>query len=59
VQQQFPELVSGDDGSVRAVDYSGLVGVLVAAINELGARNAALERRLDGMQAQLPQQRQH
>jgi hypothetical protein len=43
----FPELVvpMGPDGTM-AVDYVGLAGVLVAAVNELRAANAALESRV-------------
>lgn len=47
VVERFPELVvpMGDDG-LLAVDYAGLAGVLVGAVNELRAANAALTSRL-------------
>jgi hypothetical protein len=47
VEPEFPELVldMAADG-LKAVDYSGLVGVLVGAVNELSARNAELSDRL-------------
>jgi hypothetical protein len=47
VEPVFPELViEMTSAGLKAVDYNGLVGVLVAAVNELGARNAALSARL-------------
>jgi hypothetical protein len=44
----FPELVvpMGTD-DLLAVDYAGLAGVLVGAVNELRAANADLAHRLD------------
>ena len=44
VVRVFPELVvpMGPDG-LMAVDYAGLAGVLVGAVNELRAANAALD----------------
>jgi hypothetical protein len=47
VEPEFPELVvdMNADG-LKAVDYNGLVGVLVAAVNELSACNAELSDRL-------------
>ena len=47
VEPGFPELVvSMAPYGFKAVDYSGLVGVVVAAVNELSARNANLSDRL-------------
>ncbi|SDY54999.1 Chaperone of endosialidase [Modestobacter sp. DSM 44400] len=48
VQDVFPELVlpMGEDG-LLAVDYAGLAGVLVGAVNELHATTQALGRRLE------------
>jgi Chaperone of endosialidase len=46
-QAAFPELVveMGSDG-LKAVDYAGLAGVLVGAVQELVARNTAMVTRL-------------
>ena len=44
VERAFPELVADGGAQLRAVDDSGLVGVLVSAVNELSTRVAALER---------------
>jgi hypothetical protein len=48
VQEVFPELVvaMGEEG-LLAVDYAGLAGVLVGAVNELHATTQALARRLE------------
>ncbi|WP_328475128.1 polymer-forming cytoskeletal protein [Actinoplanes sp. NBC_00393] len=47
VQQVFPELVVPmGDSDLLAVDYAGLAGVLVGAVNELRAAVTALEDRL-------------
>ncbi|MDT0353139.1 tail fiber domain-containing protein [Pseudonocardia charpentierae] len=47
VETGFPELVvSAGPDDMKAVDYGGFVGVLVAAVHELDARNADLARRL-------------
>jgi len=47
----FPELVipMGPDG-LMAVDYAGLAGVLVGAVNELGTASAALASRIDDLE---------
>jgi hypothetical protein len=51
VQAAFPELVveTGPDG-LKAVDYAGLSGVLVGAMHELLASNAALSARLSELE---------
>jgi hypothetical protein len=48
VEKVFPELVSqhGDEGQ-KAVDYSGLAGILVEAAKELKAENEALRAKLN------------
>ena len=50
VVRAFPELVvpMGTDG-LMAVDYAGLAGVLVGAVNELRAANAELASRVAGL----------
>jgi len=50
VVRVFPELVvpMGTDG-LMAVDYAGLAGVLVGAVNELRAANAELASRVAGL----------
>jgi hypothetical protein len=52
VETTFPELVvpMADDG-LMAVDYSGLVGVLVTAVNELRARTERLTREVASLRA--------
>ena len=42
VEKVFPELVHGSEGK-KALQYSGLIGVLVEAVKELSAKVAALE----------------
>ena len=42
VEKVFPELVHGSEGK-KALQYSGLIGVLVEAVKELSARVAVLE----------------
>jgi hypothetical protein len=50
VEAEFPELVvTGPDG-YKQVSYTGLVGVLVEAIKELEAQNAALAARVDKLE---------
>ncbi|GAB3258572.1 tail fiber domain-containing protein [Kineosporia babensis] len=53
----FPELVlpMGDDAGHLAVDYAGLAGVLVGAVNELRAANQALEQRLAELEQRTPE----
>jgi hypothetical protein len=48
IEEAFPELVSehGDEG-YKAVDYSGLTGVLVEAAKELSAENEGLRSRIE------------
>lgn len=50
VEAEFPELVvTGPDG-IKQVSYTGLVGVLVEAVKELAAQNAALEARVEQLE---------
>jgi len=42
VEKVFPELVHGKEGE-KALQYSGLIGVLVEAVKDLSAKVAALE----------------
>jgi hypothetical protein len=52
VEPAFPELVVPmADGDLKAVDYGGFVGVLVAAVNELTARTERLTRELASLRA--------
>ena len=52
VEESFPELVStfGDHG-YKAVDYSGLSGVLIEAVKELKAENEAFRSRIATLEA--------
>lgn len=51
VQAAFPELVlETEPGGLKAVDYAGLSGVLVGAVRELLATNAALTARLSQLE---------
>jgi hypothetical protein len=54
VETAFPELVSehGDEGH-KAVDYSGLTGILVEAAKELKAENEALKTKLNSRNDEL------
>jgi hypothetical protein len=48
LETAFPELVvETEPDGLKAVDYAGLSGVLVGAVQELMASNAALAARLD------------
>jgi hypothetical protein len=51
VEAVFPELVTrwGEEG-YRAVDYGRLTGVLIEAVKELKAQNAALQRRIEKLE---------
>jgi hypothetical protein len=53
VEKIYPELVSTDDRGFKAVNYAQLTPVLLEAIKELAARNAALEAQVAGQQQQL------
>ena len=46
VKEVFPELVN-DEGDYMAVNYQGLIPVLINAVNEQSARNASLKNRID------------
>ncbi|MEV0825092.1 tail fiber domain-containing protein [Nonomuraea rubra] len=55
VVRGFPELVLPmGTGDLMAVDYAGLVGVLVGAVNELRTAHAALTLRLDALDERTP-----
>src|SRR5262249_28878799 len=47
VEAVFPELVI-EQGGVKKVNYTGLVGVVIEAVKELKAKNDELERRGGG-----------
>jgi hypothetical protein len=51
VETVFPELVSvhGHDNN-KAVNYSGLTGVLIEAVKDLKAQNAALRSRIEAFE---------
>jgi hypothetical protein len=51
VEEVFPELVSehGEE-NLKAVDYSGLAGVLIEATKELKAENRALRSRIEALE---------
>jgi Chaperone of endosialidase len=54
VEAAFPELVlETEPDGLKAVDYAGLSGVLVGAVQELMASNAALAARLDELEPRL------
>ncbi|MDQ3370954.1 MAG: tail fiber domain-containing protein [Myxococcota bacterium] len=46
VEAVFPELVVTTTDGYKAVNYTGLVGVLIEAVKELKRKNEALERRV-------------
>jgi hypothetical protein len=51
VEAVFPELVtSWGDESYKAVDYGRLTGVLIEAVKELKAENAALKKRVEALE---------
>ena len=51
LEQVYPELVSTDAQGYKAVNYSQLTPVLLEAIKELAARNAALEAKAATLEA--------
>jgi hypothetical protein len=54
VEAVFPELVhSQGEDSYKAVNYSGLIGVLVEALKNLHADNCALKQRLMALETAL------
>ncbi|GEM_PF-4599409 len=52
VEQIFPELVKGEEGS-KSVSYTSLVPVLVEAVKDLDAKNKELESRLEKLESRL------
>ena len=46
IEQAFPELVATDRQGVKAIDYKGLVTVLLEAIKELEARVESIDKRV-------------
>ncbi len=46
VEKVFPQVIGDIPGGYKGVDYMGLVGPLVAAVNELKAQNEALKAEL-------------
>jgi hypothetical protein len=56
VEKVYPELVSTAPDGMKSVDYGKLAGVFIEATKALRARNAALESRLDRLEAKLARQ---
>jgi endosialidase-like protein len=52
VEEVFPEVVSKyePDQECRAVDYNGLIGVLIEAVKELKSENEALRSRIEALE---------
>lgn len=55
VEKVFPELVVSIDNEYQGVDYMGLIGPLVAAVNELKAQNEAMKAEIETLKKALPQ----
>ena len=53
IQKVFPELVSEDSNKMLAVNYLGLVPVLVNAIKEQDSKMKAQEKRLERLERLL------
>ncbi len=51
IQKVFPELVSTDDREMLAVNYQGLVPVLINALKEQDAKMKEQEKRLERLEA--------
>ena len=51
IQKVFPELVSTDDKEMLAVNYQGLVPVLINALKEQDAKMKEQEKRLERLEA--------
>lgn len=55
LEKVYPELVQEVGDGFKGVDYIGLIGPLVAAVNELREQNAALKVELDRQAEELKQ----
>ncbi|NCC03882.1 MAG: shufflon system plasmid conjugative transfer pilus tip adhesin PilV [Proteobacteria bacterium] len=51
VEKVFPDVVHPIESGYKGVDYMGLVGPLVAAVNELRVQNIELRKELDQLKA--------
>lgn len=54
VEKVFPELVISIDNEYKGVDYMGLIGPLVAAVNELKTQNQAMKAEIESLKKALP-----
>ena len=50
IKEVFPELVSEDDNEMLAVNYQGLVPVLINALKEQDAKMKEQEKRLERLE---------
>jgi hypothetical protein len=53
IQEVFPELVSEDDNEMLAVNYQGLVPVLINALKEQDAKMKDQETKFEKQQAEI------
>src|ERR1044071_2485289 len=57
VEAVFPELIETSPEGFKRVNYTRLVGVVIAAVKELKAKNDALEKRVEELEKQLAAQK--
>ena len=55
IQKVFPELVSEDDNQMLAVNYQGLVPVLINALKEQESKYLEQEKRLERLEQLVAQ----
>jgi hypothetical protein len=53
VEAVYPELIETTPEGYKAVNYTGLVGVVIEAVKELKAKNEALEKRVAELEKAL------
>jgi Chaperone of endosialidase len=53
VEPVFPELIRCDNNNYKAVNYNGLVGVLIEAVKEIIAENRTLRLRIETIEASI------
>ena len=53
VEKVYPQLIHGIGGDYKGVDYIGLIGPMIAAINELKADNDVLQERLEKQEVEI------
>jgi hypothetical protein len=53
VEKIYPEMVSEDEKGMKQVDYSAFIAPVVDAVQQLNAKNVALEAKVDDLTKRL------